>query len=335
VIDASVMEEHMESLETIDKLDPTADTSAEASQDIAALLFAQLEFANVVLLNKVDLLGKSKRERARHGERLAAIVRRINPRAEVIRTQHARVPMSKILRTGHFTVEFAEGVDNWMEDVKSGVKHVPETLEYGVSGFFWTADRPFHPKRLYDWFVTYFALKQVVVADEDAEDDDEEVVEDEEEEEEEEEIGQLDERKACLEHYGNLFRSKGYIWIAGAERDKHLVSWQQAGSILSFEAAGLRDESDPPAQKLTFVGQNLKHDVLKADLEALLMTRAEIVRLAKAAKAGNNESLEDPFDPFPDPESANDEHEDHDEQCQLHHEREETRPKKKAARVRK
>jgi len=52
-----------------------------------------------------------------------------------------------------------------MDDVKNGVKHMRETLEYGVSGFFWTADRPFH--RLYEWFVTYFALKQVVMFDTD------------------------------------------------------------------------------------------------------------------------------------------------------------------------
>ena len=302
VIDASVMEEHMESLETIDKLDPTADTSAEGQQDIAELLFAQLEFANVVLLNKVDRL-KEKKEK-----RLKAIVKKINPRAEVIATQHSRVPLKTILKTGNFTEDFAAGVSaNWMDDITNGVKHTPETLEYGVSGFYWTAHRPFHPKRLYDWFVTYFALKQVGIIDqdddmeEDAGDDDEEE-EEEADEEEEEEIGQIEERKACLEKYGNLFRSKGFIWIGG-ERSKHVVSWQQAGSILSFEAAGFRseDESDPPTQKLTFVGQHLKHDILKTDLEALLMTPAEI-------KAGK--SLDDPFDVFPIPSHDHDDSED-------------------------
>ncbi|KAJ8611393.1 hypothetical protein CTAYLR_006477 [Chrysophaeum taylorii] len=292
VIDASMVEEYMESLETIDALDPTADASAEGQQDIAALLFAQLEFANVVLLNKVDLLGKSKRERSKNEARLAAIVKKINPEAEVIGTQQGRAPLSKILRTGNFSVEFANGVSNWMEDIKRGVKHVPETLEYGVSGFYWTADLPFHPKRLYDWFVKYFALKQVVLGDNGEEVDD---VVDESDEEDGDEI--IDERKACLEQYGNLFRSKGFVWIAGEERGKHNVQWQQAGSILSFEPIGL--QSKPPGQKLTFVGQYLKHDVLKTDLESLLMTPAELEQLRSDIEAGNANPLEDPFEVFP------------------------------------
>jgi len=360
VIDASRIEEYAESLDTIDSLDPTADTSAEGQQDIAALLFAQLEFANVVLLNKVDLLpgGKSKRQRADREARLRAVVEKINPKALVIGTQHARVPMATILRTGNFTEDFAAGVStNWMADLADdSKKHVPETLEYGVSGFYWTADRPFHPTRLHAWLVTYFALKQVEFedqgnqdqGDDDQGDDDQDDDDDDQEggsflgEEEEEETSaakegshgeddddddeeimpqQLEERKACLEHYGKLFRSKGFIWVGGAERGKHLVSWQQSGSILSFEAAGLRDPGETP-QKLTFVGQHLKHDVLKADLESLLMTKAEIDQLANDVDAWNSDSLDDPFEPFPEPEESAVEQHDHDDgECEEAHPR--------------
>eukprot|EP00992_Anisonema_acinus_P000805 TRINITY_DN10289_c0_g1_i7.p1 TRINITY_DN10289_c0_g1~~TRINITY_DN10289_c0_g1_i7.p1 ORF type:complete len:493 (+),score=159.26 TRINITY_DN10289_c0_g1_i7:54-1532(+) len=311
VVDASLLEEHMESLQTIEELEPTADTSAEGQQDIAALLFAQLEFANVVLLNKTDLLRsgkggtakKKQQQRTEHEARLKAIVKKINPRVEVIGTQYARVPLTKILKTGNFTEEFATNASTqWMAEFeKNGVKHVPETEEFDMSGFYWSAKRPFHPKRLHHWFLTYFALKQINFADEDEDDGDEQ---EEKEDDAEDEIKQLVERKARLEEkYGNLFRSKGLVFIGGEERSKHVASWQQVGRILYFEPAGPRDSSDT-TQKLTFVGQHLKHDVLKADLEALLMTPAEIKQLA-----AKPDCLDDPFNPFPDPS-----HYDHDEE---------------------
>mmetsp|Transcript_17747 Transcript_17747/g.26650 ORF Transcript_17747/g.26650 Transcript_17747/m.26650 type:complete len:217 (+) Transcript_17747:1738-2388(+) len=113
---------------------------------------------------------------------------------------------------------------------------------------------------------------------------------------------QLSERKACIKRYGNLFRSKGYIWIAGFQREKHVIQWQQAGSILSFEPDSLRNDSVPATQKLTFVGQylKLKQDDLKNDLESLLMTPVELEQLASDISSGNMASLDDPFDPFPD-----------------------------------
>jgi len=325
VMDATMMERHMESLETIDKLDPTADTSAEGQQDIAELLFAQLECANVVLLNKMDLLGKTKKERLQHKNRLAAMVKKINPQAEVIGTQHACVPMSKILRTQNFGVDFVAGMRNWVKDIHNGVTHVPETLEYGVSGLYWTSERPFHPKRLWDWFAKYFELKQVVFAEAvqhgESKPNQIEVLEDGDEcdEGEDREGSQTDEEStgevsgegpeegerankkhaARVEQYGNLFRSKGFIWIAGEERGKHFVQWQQAGTILTFMPAGLLDASKPPRQLLSFVGQHLKHDAVKADLESLLMTPAELEQLQTDIEAGNGDSLDDPFELFP------------------------------------
>ena len=278
VMDASMMERHMESLETIEKLDPTADTNAEGEQDIAALLFAQLEFANVVLLNKMDLLvengdASEEDDRSATETRLAAMVKKINPRAVVIGTEHSRVPLATILRTGNFTVDFARGVDNWMKDIQSGVTHVPETLEYGVSGFFWTSDKPFHPTRLYDWFNAYFSLRQLsqtTTGIPSRKNDD----------------TQLEARRS---RYGNLFRSKGFVWIAGVERGKWQCQWQQAGTIGTFMPLGLHF-GEKPSQRLTFVGQHLKHDVLKNDLQKLLLNPADLLE---------TDVLHDPFLPFP------------------------------------
>ena len=213
VIDASMMGRYMESLETIDQLDPTADTSAEGQQDIAALLFAQIEFANVILLNKIDCITPEDQAG------LMSIVKKINSRATVVGTEYSDVPMATILRTGNFTIDFAENVStNWMDDIQSGVKHVPETLEYGVSGFYFTSDRPFHPKRLYDFFNAYFALRQTTPVQATTGENTEDT----------KAGGPVDgseykELEARRSRYGNLFRSKGFVWIAGDERGNHIA----------------------------------------------------------------------------------------------------------------
>ncbi|WP_019203145.1 GTP-binding protein [Tsukamurella sp. 1534] len=110
------------------------------ARSVADLLVDQVEFADVVLLSKLDLVS------AAAGGAVEAAVRRLNPRARVTPMSHGRVPLAEVVGTGLFDHEAATSVAGWDDEVIGG--HTPETEEYGISSFPYRADRPFHPQRL-------------------------------------------------------------------------------------------------------------------------------------------------------------------------------------------
>ena len=108
---------------------------------IIDLMTEQLEFANVVVINKVDLVDEDTLRR------VEAVVHTLNPDAKVLHSERSRVPVSDVLGTGMFKMEDAEKMDGWLAEPRG--THVPESEEYGVSSFVYKARRPFHPSRLY------------------------------------------------------------------------------------------------------------------------------------------------------------------------------------------
>lgn len=109
---------------------------------IADLLADQVEFADVLLINKTDLVSPQI------VGAVEATVRRMNPRAELIRTSNGIVDLGEVLGTGRYDPVVAAGTEGWAEELAGG--HVPETEEYGISSLTYRADRPFHPQRLAD-----------------------------------------------------------------------------------------------------------------------------------------------------------------------------------------
>ncbi|WP_447803750.1 zinc metallochaperone GTPase ZigA [Pseudomonas serbica] len=110
---------------------------------ITDLLIEQVEFADVILISKIDLI--SRRER----EELMAILERLNAQAQIIPMVMGEVPLEKILDTGCFNFERAAQAPGWLQELRG--EHVPETDEYGIASFAYRSRRPFHPQRFFNF----------------------------------------------------------------------------------------------------------------------------------------------------------------------------------------
>jgi G3E family GTPase len=109
---------------------------------LSQLLIDQVEFADVILINKCDLATPAHLDRVEH------VIRSLNSYAEIVRTTWSVVPLAQVLNTGKFDFERAALNPGWLK-VMRGAEMVPETEEYGITSFLYEATRPFHPQRLY------------------------------------------------------------------------------------------------------------------------------------------------------------------------------------------
>lgn len=110
---------------------------------IVNLLTDQIEFANVIIINKMDLVT------AKQLEELRAIIQKLNPEARIITANESKVELENIINTNLFDYEKAEASAGWLKELEND--HVPETEEYGISSFVFKSKSPFHPER----FLTY------------------------------------------------------------------------------------------------------------------------------------------------------------------------------------
>jgi len=115
----------------------------EDDRTIVNLLTDQVEFANVIVLNKTDMLAPDKLML------LEGILRKLNPDAKLIKTNHGKIDPKEILNTGLFDFDRAQQSAGWLKELNN--EHTPETEEYGVSSFVFRDRRPFHPKRFWDF----------------------------------------------------------------------------------------------------------------------------------------------------------------------------------------
>ena len=123
------------------------------SRDLVQLLVDQVEFANVLVVNKTDLAA------ADDVAYLEAILRRLNPQAVIVRADHGRVPPEAVLGTGLFDMEQAAGHPGWLAEPPG--THLPETEEYGLSSQVFRSRRPLHPRRFWD-LITGPSFKGVI-----------------------------------------------------------------------------------------------------------------------------------------------------------------------------
>jgi len=106
---------------------------------VSDLLVDQVEFADVILLSKTDLV------EAVQADEVESIVRGLNPRARVLRAPMGEVPLAEVLNTGRFDMDAAQNSATWIAELTG--THTPETEEYGITSFVYEARGPFHPER--------------------------------------------------------------------------------------------------------------------------------------------------------------------------------------------
>ena len=116
---------------------------------IVNLLTDQIEFANVIILNKTDLVDKE------HLGILRACIKKLNQSAKIIETTYSEISPKEILNTSLFNFEEAEQSAGWMEELEKD-EHTPETEEYGISSFVFRSKKPFDPVRFWDYLQNKF-----------------------------------------------------------------------------------------------------------------------------------------------------------------------------------
>ena len=141
VVDAGNLFEEIDSVEQLK--DRGLETGEGDVRSISELLLDQIEFADVLLINKTDTVSVEE------SDVVEAALRRLNPRAHVLRSQYGRIPMSEVLDTGRFDIDAASESPGWLVEMRG--EHVPETEEYGVTSYVYRARKPFHPMRLWQF----------------------------------------------------------------------------------------------------------------------------------------------------------------------------------------
>ena len=115
-------------------------------RSVADLLVDQIEFADLILISKTDLVSPSDKER------LTAILKALNTDAKIIPIAHGKVDIDEVLNTGLFDFEKAQQAPGWLKEMRG--EHVPETEEYGIGSFSYEARRPFNPEKFYQFLHT-------------------------------------------------------------------------------------------------------------------------------------------------------------------------------------
>ena len=137
VVDAARFFAYVESSDNLAQLGLSAGETDDRT--VVDLLIDQVEFANVIILNKTDLIASDQLESVR------ALLAQLNPDARIIESTFGKVAPSEILNTKIFNYEKASQSAGWAKELAG--EHTPETEEYGITSFVYRRDRPFHPER--------------------------------------------------------------------------------------------------------------------------------------------------------------------------------------------
>jgi G3E family GTPase len=243
----------------------------EDERNVVDLLIEQVEFCDVIVLNKADLVSQAD------FEKLHGILHSLNPRADIVPASFSNVDLDRVLNTKRFNFEQAAAAPGWLQEMRG--EHIPETEEYGISSFAYRARRPFHPQRFwqkihhgmpgvirskgYFWLATRMAL-----------------------------AGEWSQAGSICRHHA------AGLWWSAVARSEWPQDQDYLDRILNKSIAPYGDRR----QELVFIGMQLDQDALTAELDQCLLTDAEMA--LGETEWGN---LPDPFPDWIDDDDGDDE----------------------------
>ena len=217
---------------------------------IVNLITDQIEFANVILLNKTDLVSQSE------VKNLQDIINKLNPKAQVIKTEYSRVDINEVVGTGRFDFEEAESSAGWIQELEN--EHTPETEEFGIGSFVFRSKKPFHPERFLNFIQNDFPTNVI--------------------------------RSKGLFWLGSR-SDQALIWSSAGgsiKSDPAGVWWASMpfSERINYSAfvdnqASIESDWEPPFGdrkiELVFIGQQLNADIIKNQLENCLLNDEELL----------------------------------------------------------
>ena len=230
-------------------------------RSVADLLVDQVEFADLILISKTDLIDDQALKK------LVAIIKTLNTKAKIIPIIKGEVELDEVLNTGLFDFEQAQQAPGWLKEMRG--EHIPETEEYGIASFCYEARKPFHPEKFLDFLHStqkygklirskgYFWLATRP-----------------------EFAGQWS-QAGGIAHYGFA----GMFWKAVPEKD-----WPQDEEYLASIRKQWVEPFGDMRQELVFIGQNLDQKQIIKKLDECLLTEEELLK-----GRAYWESLNDPF----------------------------------------
>ncbi|WP_213298461.1 GTP-binding protein [Paraburkholderia sacchari] len=281
--------------------DPLAERGVAASdtddRTIVELLIEQVEFCDVLVLNKADLVSEDELARLQH------ILARINPRAVQVVSRHGQVPLAEVLNTGRFDFDAAASAPGWLTSLHEhdhdhddgGASHHAhsEADEYGIGNFVYRARKPFHPERL--WALLNQEWKGVLRSKGFFW------------------LATRNDVAGSLSQAGGVCRHgpAGTWWAAQPRED-----WPQDAELEKEIAADwFGDANDARIgdrrQELVMIGVDIDRDAWQAKLDACLLTDAEY--------AAGPDAWQAYADPFPSWEFDDEDDHDHDGEGEIVH----------------
>ena len=230
-------------------------------RSVADLLVDQVEFADLILISKTDLIDDQALKK------LVVIIKTLNTKAKIIPIIKGEVELDEVLNTGLFDFEQAQQAPGLLKEMRG--EHIPETEEYGIASFCYEARKPFHPEKFLDFLHStqkygklirskgYFWLATRP-----------------------EFAGQWS-QAGGIAHYGFA----GMFWKAVPEKD-----WPQDEEYLASIKKQWVEPFGDMRQELVFIGQNLDQKQIIKKLDECLLTEEELLK-----GRAYWESLNDPF----------------------------------------
>ena len=234
-------------------------------RSVADLLVDQIEFADVILISKTDLVED------KDIDKLKAIIKTLNTQAEIIPIKEGNIEIDKVLNTGLFDFAKAKEAPGWLKEMRG--EHIPETEEYGISSFTYTARRPFLPEKFYNFLHST------------------------------EKYGKLIRSKGFfwlgsrLEYAGQWSQAGGiarYGFAGMFWRSVPKQDWPTDEQTLASIKANWVEPFGDMRQELVFIGQGLDESAIKKALDECLVSEDDMLKGEEFWTTFN-----DPFPPWP------------------------------------